>query len=58
MIAMWELDDNLRNNLLVKKYNPNDKFHNLWNISRQLEAIHELIHNGNVLCIMMHMIML
>jgi len=46
----------LRNNLLIKKYNPNDKFRNLFNISVQLEAIHKLnlihgdFHNGNLLC--------
>lgn len=34
--------DNLRNNLMVKKYNPNDKFNNLLLISAQLEAIHKL----------------
>ena len=45
----------LRNNLLIKKYNPNDKFHNLYYISRQLEIIHKLnlvhgdFHNGNLL---------
>ena len=46
----------LRNNLLISKYNPNDKFYNLYNISIQLEAIHKLnlihgdFHNGNILC--------
>ncbi|RIA82167.1 hypothetical protein C1645_881190, partial [Glomus cerebriforme] len=45
----------LRNNLKIKKYNPSDKFHNLWFISRQLESIHKLnlihgdFHNGNIL---------
>ena len=47
----------LRNNLLIKKYNPNDKFSNLYNVSVQLEAIHKLnlihgdFHNGNLLYI-------
>ena len=46
----------LRNNLLIKKYNPNDKFYNLFHISKQLETIHKLnlvhgdFHNGNLLC--------
>ena len=46
----------LRNNLLIFKYNPNDKFRNLLLISIQLEAIHKLnlihgdFHNGNLLC--------
>ena len=45
----------LRNNLLIKKYNPNDKFGNLLSISLQLESIHKLnlvhgdFHNGNIL---------
>ena len=43
----------LRNNLSIKKYNSNDKFENLWDISKQLKAIHKLnlvhgdFHNGN-----------
>ena len=46
----------LRNNLLIKKYNPNDKLSNLCIILVQLEAIHKLnlihgdFHNGNLLC--------
>src|SRR5436309_1559696 len=45
----------LRNSLLIKKYNPNDKFVNLYSISEQLGAIHKLdmvhgdFHNGNIL---------
>jgi serine/threonine protein kinase len=45
----------LRNNLLIKKYNPNDKFSNLSFISKQLKAIHKLnlfhgdFHSGNIL---------
>jgi serine/threonine protein kinase len=47
---------NLRDNLLAKKENPNDKYYNLWDISKQLEAIHKLnlihgnFHSGNLLC--------
>ena len=46
----------LRNNLLIKKYNPNDKFYSLYYVLVQLEAIHKLnlihgdFHNGNLLC--------
>ncbi|CAB4476811.1 uncharacterized protein OCT59_016983 [Rhizophagus irregularis] len=43
MVVMGKMPlDNLRNNLMVKKYNPNDKFNNLLLISAQLEAIHKL----------------
>jgi len=56
MIVMshYELG-NLRDNLLVKKYNPNDKFENLFGISIQLNVIHELglihgnLHGGKIL---------
>ncbi|EXX52509.1 Kic1p [Rhizophagus irregularis DAOM 197198w] len=57
MVVMVKLPfGSLRNNLLLKKYNPNDKYHNLFLISTQLEAIHELnlvhgdFHSGNLLC--------
>ena len=42
---------------MIKKYNPNDKFYNLFDISNQLESIHKLdlvhgdFHNGNILCV-------
>ena len=56
MIVMRQANyGSLRNNLLIKKYNPNDKFANLLYISRQLESIHKLnlvhgdFHNGNIL---------
>ncbi|EXX64962.1 Kic1p [Rhizophagus irregularis DAOM 197198w] len=56
MILMEYLPNgSLRDNLLIKKYNPNDKFNNLHYISRQLMAIHKLnlvhgdFHNGNIL---------
>ena len=45
----------LRNNLLIKKYNPSDKFYNLFYFAVQLEGIHKLnlvhgdFHNGNIL---------
>ena len=48
---------NLRGNLLINKYNPNDKFLNLYHISTQLESIHKLnlvhgdLQDGNILCI-------
>ena len=57
MIVMYIMPlYNLRTNLILKKYNPNDKFHNLRGISMQLESIHKLnlvhgdFHNGNLLC--------
>jgi serine/threonine protein kinase len=57
MIVMAKLPfGSLKNNLLIKKYNPNDKYHNLLLISTQLEAIHKLnlvhgdLHSGNLLC--------
>ncbi|GES91743.1 kinase-like domain-containing protein [Rhizophagus clarus] len=55
MIVLQFADGSLRNNLLIKKYNPNDKFENLDGISSQLQAIHKLnlvygdLHNGNIL---------
>jgi serine/threonine protein kinase len=56
MVVMLKMPlGSLRNNLLIKKYNQNDKFLNLYLISKQLEAIHELnlihgdFHNGNLL---------
>ena len=56
MIVMYKMPlGSLRNNLLIKKYNPNDKFRNLWMILAQLETIHKLdlihrdFHNGNIL---------
>ncbi|UZO16470.1 uncharacterized protein OCT59_007858 [Rhizophagus irregularis] len=56
MIVMdYAFDSSLRDNLLMKKYNPNDKFKNLFDISKQLKAIHKLnlvhgdFHNGNIL---------
>jgi len=58
MIVMMKMPfGSLRDNLLISKYNPNDKFYNLYNLSIQLEAIHKLnlihgdFHNGNLLCI-------
>src|SRR3984957_5718555 len=56
MIVMFKMPfGSLRNNLLIKKYNPNDKFLNLYLILVQLEGIHKLnlvhgnFHNGNLL---------
>ena len=57
MIVMEKIPfGSLRNNLLISKYNQNDKFYNLWTLIIQLEAIHKLnlihgdFHNGNLLC--------
>jgi len=55
IVIYYAFYGSLRNNLLINKYNPNDKFWNLWAISLQLEAIHKLnlvhgdFHNGNIL---------
>ncbi|CAB4444037.1 unnamed protein product [Rhizophagus irregularis] len=52
MVVMGKMPlDNLRNNLMVKKYNPSDKFNNLLLISAQLEAIHklDLVHGDRYL---------
>ncbi|GBB85296.1 hypothetical protein RclHR1_11860003 [Rhizophagus clarus] len=58
MIVMRKIENgSLRMNLFTKKYNPNDKFYNLYLISLQLEAMHKLnlihgdIHGGNILCL-------
>ena len=45
---------NLRSNLLIKKYNPSDKYENLLQIARQLSALHDCdlvhgdFHSGNI----------
>jgi serine/threonine protein kinase len=56
MIVLQEIKKgNLRNNLLIKKYNPNDKYHNLYDIASSLSAlsksnlIHGDLHSGNLL---------
>jgi serine/threonine protein kinase len=55
VVMMYAFNGSLRNNLSILKYNPNDKFRNLWDISRQLNAIHSLdlvhgdFHDGNLL---------
>jgi serine/threonine protein kinase len=57
MVAVHLADSNLRDQLLIKKYNPNDKFRNLYDIAKQLEAIHKLnlvhgdFHDGDILCV-------
>ena len=55
MVVMKKaINGNLRNNLLLKKHNPNDKFQSLYLVSTQLESIHKLnfvhgdFHSGNV----------
>ncbi|GES98972.1 kinase-like domain-containing protein [Rhizophagus clarus] len=48
-------EGNLRSNLLIKKYNPFEKYENLMNIARAILALHECnlvhgdFHSGNVL---------
>ena len=45
----------LRSNLKIKKYNPNDKYHNLYSIAESLSALHKCnlvhgdFHSGNLL---------
>ncbi|GBB94862.1 hypothetical protein RclHR1_02430003 [Rhizophagus clarus] len=56
MVVMDYADEgSLKDNLLIKKYNPNESFLNLLQMSRQLEAIHKSdlvhgdLHDGNIL---------
>ena len=45
----------LRSNLMIKKYNPNDKYSNLYEVARSLSALHKCnlvhgdFHSGNLL---------
>ncbi|GBC03671.1 hypothetical protein RclHR1_05250007 [Rhizophagus clarus] len=56
MIVLEEIKKgSLRDNLLIKRYNPNDKYHNLYEIASSLSAlfksnlIHGDFHSGNLL---------
>ncbi|RGB38443.1 kinase-like domain-containing protein [Rhizophagus diaphanus] len=56
MIVLQEMSlGSLRSNLLIKKCNPNDKFYNLYNISKSLSSLHKCdlvhgdLHSGNLL---------
>ncbi|POG82135.1 kinase-like domain-containing protein [Rhizophagus irregularis DAOM 181602=DAOM 197198] len=56
MVVLEEMKrGSLRDNLLIKKYNPNDKYHNLYEIACSLSALsktsmtHGDLHNGNLL---------
>ena len=56
MIVLSEMKlGNLRDNLMIKKYNPNDKFGNLYYIAKSLLALHKCdlihgnLHSGNLL---------
>ncbi|CAI2180895.1 10583_t:CDS:10, partial [Funneliformis geosporum] len=46
---------NLRSNLMIKKYNPDDKYRNLYFVARSLSALHDCglvhgdFHSGNLL---------
>ena len=46
---------NLRSNLMIKKYNPNDKYWNLYDIAKSLSNLHKCnlvhgdLHSGNLL---------
>ena len=56
MIVIELIDEgNLRSNLLIKKYNPFEKYRNLMDIARALLTLHNCnlvhgdFHSGNVL---------
>ncbi|GES81542.1 kinase-like domain-containing protein [Rhizophagus clarus] len=56
MIAMeYKCDGNFRSNLMIRKYNPYDKYHNLRWIAKSLKALHKCnlvhgdLHSGNLL---------
>ncbi|RIA96126.1 kinase-like domain-containing protein [Glomus cerebriforme] len=56
MIVLKEIKQgSLRSNLLIKKYNPKDKYHNLYDISSSLSSLHKCnlvhgdFHSGNLL---------
>src|SRR4051812_39449767 len=56
MIVMEHMNyGSLRSNLMIKKYNPYDKFNNLYFIARSLSALHKCdlvhgdFHSGNIL---------
>ena len=41
MIVMKDMKlGNLRSNLMIKKYNPNDKYWNLYDIAKSLSNLH------------------
>ncbi|GES92489.1 kinase-like domain-containing protein [Rhizophagus clarus] len=56
MIVLKEMPmGDLRSNLMIKKWNPNDKFYNLYEITSSLSALHKCnlvhgdLHSGNIL---------
>src|SRR6266542_7151713 len=56
MIVLQEMKvGNLRSNLMIKKYNPNDKYKNLFYVAESLLALHKSnfvhgdFHSGNLL---------
>ena len=48
-------DGSLRSNLMIKRYNPNDKYRNLFHVAESLSALHKCnlvhgdLHSGNLL---------
>ena len=48
-------EGNLRSNLLIKKYNPHEKYLNLFNVAQALSTLHKQnlvhgdFHSGNIL---------
>ncbi len=56
MVVLREAKDgSLRSNLMIKKYNPNDKYTNLFYVAKSLSVLHKCnlihgdFHNGNLL---------
>jgi len=56
MVVLQELNGgSLRSNLMIKKYNPNDKYLNLFNVAKSLSILHKCnlyhgdFHGGNLL---------
>jgi len=56
MVVLFEMSlGSLRSNLMIKKYNPNDKYENLYYVAKSLSALHKCnlvhgdFHSGNLL---------
>ncbi|CAI2172321.1 14082_t:CDS:1, partial [Funneliformis geosporum] len=63
MVVLQEMNlGSLRSNLMIKKYNPNDKYMDLYAITRMLSALHDCnlihgdFHSGNLLLKSLHII--
>ena|SRR6266542_4106460 len=56
MVVLQKMNEgSLRSNLMIKKYNPNDKYENLYDVAELLSALHKCnlvhgdFHSGNLL---------